>query len=171
MERWPTQDSGYFGLVETLTSDSATDATIWPPSQPREPLMPPSNPDFLFQKTATDLFDLHGKYYIVYADRYTGRIEIAPLPSGNMQQVKELVLHIQCTEGDTIRWRATIWFIGVQFIFGRLGHKETHIILVLPTEQWSSWTGRKDSQKNVGGLHRLLSSPTPRLGGTSHDEA
>ena len=42
------------------------------PSQPREPLMPPSNPEFPFQKTVTDLFDLHGETYMVYADRYTG---------------------------------------------------------------------------------------------------
>ena len=51
-------------------------------SQIREPLMPPSNPDFPFQKTVTDLFDLYGKNYIVYTDRYTGWIEVAQLLLG-----------------------------------------------------------------------------------------
>lgn len=37
------------------------------PSQTKELLMPPSNPEFPFQKTVTDLFDLHGRNYIVYA--------------------------------------------------------------------------------------------------------
>lgn len=69
------------------------------PSQPREPLMQPSNPEFPFQKTATDLFDMHGKSYMVYADRYTGWIEVAPLPSGKAVAICDALRGWFCTYG------------------------------------------------------------------------
>ena len=62
-----------------------------------------------------DIFDLHGKTYMVYANRYTGWIE----DCHNMRCVKELVLHIWCTGGYIIRWKATIWLTGKQLIPGR----------------------------------------------------
>ena len=69
------------------------------PSQPREPLMPPSNPEFLFQKTVTDLFDLHGKTHMVYADRYTGWMEVTSLSSGKATAVCEALRNWFCTYG------------------------------------------------------------------------
>ena len=67
------------------------------PSQPREPLMPPSNPEFPFQKTVTDLFDLHGKTYMVYADRYTGWMKVTSLSSGKATAVCEALQNWFCT--------------------------------------------------------------------------
>ena len=58
-------------------------------SQPREPLIPPSNPKFPFQKTVTDLFDLHVKTYMVYTDRYTGWMKVTSLSSGKATAVCE----------------------------------------------------------------------------------
>lgn len=49
----------------------------------REPLMPPSNPEFPFQKTVTDFFDLRVKNFLLYADRYTGWVEVTLMSSGN----------------------------------------------------------------------------------------
>ena len=36
-----------------------------------------------FQKTVTDFFDMKGKNYMVYADPYTGWVEVALMYSGN----------------------------------------------------------------------------------------
>lgn len=53
--------------------------------------MPPPNPEFPFQKTAIDLFDLHEKGYMVYTDKYTGWVEVALLPSGRAKVVYEVM--------------------------------------------------------------------------------
>ena len=57
-------------------------------SQPRETLMPPSSPDFPFQKMVTDLFDLHGKNYRVYTDWW---IKVAPLPSRKVVAIRNML--------------------------------------------------------------------------------
>ena len=64
---WPGLDASI-----RQTRVQSRKCNIIAPSHLREPLMPPSNPEIPFQKTVTDLFDLHGKTYMVYADRYTG---------------------------------------------------------------------------------------------------
>ena len=69
------------------------------PSQQREPLIPPANPKFPFQKTVTDLFDLHGKTYMVYADRYTGWMEVTSLSSGKATAVCDALRNWFCTYG------------------------------------------------------------------------
>ncbi|XP_045111712.1 uncharacterized protein LOC123504872 [Portunus trituberculatus] len=52
------------------------------PSQPPEPLILTPPPDYLFQQTVADLLQLGGQTYLVYADRLTGWLEVAHLPSG-----------------------------------------------------------------------------------------
>lgn len=69
------------------------------PSQPKEPLMLPSNPEFPFQKTVTDFFDLRGKNYLVYADRYTGWVEVTLMSSGNAKATCDALRNWFCTYG------------------------------------------------------------------------
>ncbi|XP_068219192.1 uncharacterized protein [Palaemon carinicauda] len=52
------------------------------PSQQREPLLPTPPPEYPFQQTVTDMFQMCGKQYLVYADRLTGWLEIAFFPNG-----------------------------------------------------------------------------------------
>ena len=52
------------------------------PSQPREPLMLPADPKFPFQQAVVDFVDINGRNYIIYADRYTGWVEVALMTSG-----------------------------------------------------------------------------------------
>ena len=39
--------------------------------------MSPADPEFPFQQVVIDFVDIQGKNYLVYADRYTGWVEIA----------------------------------------------------------------------------------------------
>lgn len=48
-------------------------------TQPKEPLMALSNLEFLFQKTVTGFFGLHGKKYMIYADGYMGWVCVMAL--------------------------------------------------------------------------------------------
>ena len=57
------------------------------PSQPREPIQDPPNPQYPFQQTVTDFYDLAGNSYIVYADRYTGWVETVLMPNGKAKTV------------------------------------------------------------------------------------
>ena len=59
--------------------------------------MPPSNPEFLFQKTVTDFFDMKGKKYMIYADHYTGWIEVALMYSGNTRTACDTLRKWFCT--------------------------------------------------------------------------
>ncbi|XP_064093829.1 uncharacterized protein K02A2.6-like [Macrobrachium nipponense] len=52
------------------------------PSQQKEPLLPTPPPEYPFQQTVTDMFQICGKQYLAYADRLTGWLEIAFFPSG-----------------------------------------------------------------------------------------
>ncbi|XP_068250671.1 uncharacterized protein [Palaemon carinicauda] len=52
------------------------------PSQQWEPLLPTPPPEYSFQQTVTDMFQMCGKLYLVYADRLTGWLEIAFFPNG-----------------------------------------------------------------------------------------
>ena len=118
--------------------------------------------DFPFQKTV--LFDLHGKNYIVYADWYTGWIEVAPLLSGKAVAICNLLRSWFCTYGaleeilsdggppfDSLEYTLFLEDCGIK----------KNINHALPIEQGSSWIGHKDRQKNADGLHRWLLSPMP----------
>ena len=50
------------------------------PSQPPETLMLTPAPDYPFQQTVADLFQVNGHVYLAYADRLTGWLEIAHFP-------------------------------------------------------------------------------------------
>lgn len=52
------------------------------PSQSQEPITLTPPPDYPFQKTVLDLFQLDGRQYMAYADRLTGWLEIAHFPRG-----------------------------------------------------------------------------------------
>ncbi|MEL7377532.1 MAG: DDE-type integrase/transposase/recombinase, partial [Bacteroidota bacterium] len=79
---WPGLDASV-----RLTRAQCKACNKMAPSNPRQPLQPPANPDYPFQQTVTDFFDLHGKDYLIYADRYTGWVEIALMTSGRSQAV------------------------------------------------------------------------------------
>ena len=51
------------------------------PSQPREPLAEPPQPEFPFRLAVLDFCDILGKDYLIYADRYTGWVEVALMRS------------------------------------------------------------------------------------------
>ena len=57
------------------------------PSQAAEPLLPPEEPDFPFQQTVTDFAEVGAKHYLIYADRYTGWVEVACMPDGKSKTV------------------------------------------------------------------------------------
>ena len=57
------------------------------PSQPPEPLLLTPPPDYPFQQTVVDLFQLEGHDYLVYADRLTGWLEITHLVEGTTSSV------------------------------------------------------------------------------------
>ena len=59
--------------------------------------MPPSNPEFPFQKTETDFFDMKGKNDMVYADLYTGWVEVALMYSGNARTACDTLQKWFCT--------------------------------------------------------------------------
>ena len=61
--------------------------------------MPPSNLEFPFQTTVPDLFDLHGKTYMVYADRFIGWMEVTSQSSGKATVVCEALQNWFCTYG------------------------------------------------------------------------
>ena len=68
-------------------------------SQPREPLMLPADLEFPFQQTVVDFVEINGKNYLVYADRYTGWIEVALMPSGKAKMVCDTFRTWFCTYG------------------------------------------------------------------------
>ena len=69
------------------------------PSQLREPLMSPADPEFPFQQTVVDFVDINGKNYLVYADQYTGWVEVALMPSRKAKTVCDTLRTWFCTYG------------------------------------------------------------------------
>ena len=47
------------------------------PSSPKEPIAELPQPEFPFQMTVLDFCDMHGKKFLIFADRYTGWVEVA----------------------------------------------------------------------------------------------
>ena len=69
------------------------------PSQLREPLMSPADPEFPFQQTVVDVVYINNKNYLVYADWYTGWVEVALMPSGKAKTVCDTLRTWFCTYG------------------------------------------------------------------------
>ena len=59
------------------------------PSQAKEPMLDAPVPEFPFELTCCDYFELAGHHYIVYVDRYSGWMEIA--------KAKDGAFHTLCT--------------------------------------------------------------------------
>ena len=59
-----------------------TTCNMHAPSQQREPLMPSEPPDYPFQKTAADFFQIDSRFYLAYADRLTGWLELSYFNAG-----------------------------------------------------------------------------------------
>ena len=57
------------------------------PSLPREPLSEPPSPEFPFEQVVMDFFFLQGFDYLIYADRYTGWVEIRHMTSKTAKAV------------------------------------------------------------------------------------
>ena len=68
--------------------------------QPSETLCAPSTIDFPFQHTVTDFFEFAGNKYIVYADRFTGWVEVKLLPKMDATSICNHLRHWFCTFGD-----------------------------------------------------------------------
>ncbi|XP_076050210.1 uncharacterized protein LOC143030874 [Oratosquilla oratoria] len=62
--------------------DTCASCNTHSPSQAAEPLTLTPPPQYPFQHTVADLFQLDGRVYLAYADRLTGWLEIAHLTSG-----------------------------------------------------------------------------------------
>ena len=73
---WPNMDNDINNHVSTCSQcrESA-------PSQQKEPLLMTEAPEYPFQHTVADLFQVEGHWYMVYADRLTGYPELAHYPS------------------------------------------------------------------------------------------
>ena len=91
---WP----GLGASVRQTRSQCRTCNTI-APSQPREPLMSPADPEFPFQQVVVDFVDIQGKSYMVYADRYTGWVEVALMQSGKAKTICDTMRTWFCTYG------------------------------------------------------------------------
>lgn len=55
------------------------------PSQPREPMMDTPTPEFPFQMACCDYFELAGHHYLVYADRYSGWLDLVKVQDGTFR--------------------------------------------------------------------------------------
>lgn len=53
------------------------------PSQPKKSLILLPSPEFPFRQTVIDFFDIHSRNYVIYADKYTGWVEVVLMLSGN----------------------------------------------------------------------------------------
>ena len=69
------------------------------PSQTSEPLIISPDPILPFQQTVTDLCDIDGHTFLIYADRYTGWIEVAKLSTSTFKSIRECLLNWFTTYG------------------------------------------------------------------------
>jgi len=53
------------------------------PSQPKEPPVPLTEPDYPWQQLAMDFADIHGRHYLVVVDRFSGWLEVAEPKPGS----------------------------------------------------------------------------------------
>ena len=74
---WP----GINGAIESRRASCKTCCQI-SPSQPAEPMLPSPPPEYPFDQVVSDFFNLSGRWYLVYADRYTGWVSIIKTPPG-----------------------------------------------------------------------------------------
>ena len=75
---WP----GINSAIESRRASCKTCTQI-APSQPAEPMIQSPHPEYPFDQVVADFFNLTGRMYLVYADRYTGWVVILQTPSGS----------------------------------------------------------------------------------------
>ena len=69
-----------------------TSCEIHSPSLPTEVMEITPPPDYPFQSTVVDMFQLDGHMYMAYADRLTGWLEVAHFPNGtNSSKLKTMI--------------------------------------------------------------------------------
>ena len=69
------------------------------PSQSAEPLIITPPPEVPFQQTVTDLCDLEGHTFLIYADRFSGWVEVERLPTNTLRHVRKTLLKWFATYG------------------------------------------------------------------------
>lgn len=74
---WPGMEAD----LKFQRSKCAT-CNVHSPSQQQEPLMSTDPPEYPFQKTAADFFQIDNKCYLAYADRLTGWLELSHFAGG-----------------------------------------------------------------------------------------
>ena len=62
------------------------------PSQPSESMMISAPPDYPFQQSVTDFAKIEGHDFLIYADRYSGWVEVAKLGSTAWRMVRQTFL-------------------------------------------------------------------------------
>ena len=82
------------------------------PSQRTEPLIITPPPEYPFQQAVSDFCDIEGHTFLIYADRFSGWVEVERLAtkyvSESREDIFEVVCHIWGTRGDLVRWRAPV---------------------------------------------------------------
>ena len=61
--------------------------------------MSPADLEFPFQQTVVVFVDINGRNYLVYADLYTGWVDVALMPSGKAKTVCDTLRTWFCTYG------------------------------------------------------------------------
>ena len=69
------------------------------PSQQPEPIILTPPPEVPFQQTVTDLCDLQGHTFLIYADRFSGWVEVERLPTNTLRHVRKPLLKWFATYG------------------------------------------------------------------------
>ncbi len=62
------------------------------PSQPAEHAIPPPEPELPFEQVAMDLCQIGGKLYLIYADRFSGWMEVALIKNTSFKSIKQKLL-------------------------------------------------------------------------------
>lgn len=69
------------------------------PSQPAEPLIITPPPEYPFQQVVSDFCNLEGHNFLIYADRYSGWVEVERLASNTFRNVQRTFLRWFATYG------------------------------------------------------------------------
>ena len=69
------------------------------PSQQPEPIILTPPPEYPFQQTVTDLCHLEGHTFLIFADRFSGWVEVERLPTNTLRHVRKPLLRWFTTYG------------------------------------------------------------------------
>ena len=91
---WPGLDADI-----SQTRSQCRQCDLNAPSQSAEPLVVSAEPEVPFQQTVSDLCDLEGHLFFIYADRYSGWVEGTKLSRGTFNAIRPHLLHWFTTFG------------------------------------------------------------------------